>query len=142
MFQLSVNSDVPAHTHVVTKSAYVISKHMKMHRSVLTRWSSPAMANLIVDVYQIRNPFSAGLSPFQVHVSCDAQIRLGGKFDVNARAGKVWAKHFTRKPIEEVLLLVNGNVISLDIVERREERVAPEESEQVKRRFKSWFIRL
>jgi hypothetical protein len=142
MFRLSTTSDVPAHSHIISETAYTITKNMKMYRSVLTRWFTPAggPAAVIVDVYQIRNPFSMGASPFQVHVSRDAQIRLGGRFDVSARRGRVWSKHFTRQPIEEVVVLMDGMAIPLEIVERKEERVAPEESEAVKKRFRSWSI--
>ena len=142
MFRLSAASDIPYHSLRINDAAYQITKHMKMYRSVLTRWSTPAgdHAVVVVDVYQVRNPFSMGASPFQVHVNRDCRIRLGGKFDVSARHGRVWSKHFTRQPIEEVVALMDGIAVPLEVVERKEERVAPEESEAVKKRFRLWSI--
>ncbi|KAK0702656.1 hypothetical protein B0H67DRAFT_650044 [Lasiosphaeris hirsuta] len=142
MFRLNAASDVPTHSHRINKTAYMLTKHMKIYRSVLTRWSTPSggPTAIIVDVYQIRNPFSIGASPFQVHVSRDCQIRLGGRFDVSARRGRVWSKHFTKQAIEEVVMLRDGMAIPLEVVERKEERVAPEESEAAKKRFRSWSI--
>jgi hypothetical protein len=142
MFRLSAGSDIPTHSYIVNEAAYNITKHMKVYRSVLTRWSTPVGGRdaIVVDVYQIRNPFSMGASPIQMHVSRDSHIRLGGKFDVSARRGRVWSKHFTKTQIEEVVVLMGGVAIPLEIVERKDERVAPEESEAVKKRFRSWRV--
>jgi hypothetical protein len=81
-----------------------------------------------------------GKSPFAVQVSHDAHVRLGGRFDVNWRRSVAWSKHWTRQAIEEMLVLVDGVTVPLEIFKRFEERVAPEESEKVKKRFRSWAI--
>lgn len=156
MFRLSVASDRPNHIHSLPEAAYQVTKHIKVYKSVITRWAcnlrpsyntttaagptSPP-GTLIIDVYQLRNPFSMGRSPFRVHVSRDAQIRLGGRFDVAARKGRVWSKHFTKQHIDEVVVIGEGGVaVPAVIVERREEPVAPEESDEVKSRFEKWII--
>lgn len=147
MFPLRAASDRPIYaSDSISGAAYAMTKHVKVYRSVLTRWSIPSHADartaVVVDVYQLRNPFSFGASPFQIHVNRDVQLRVAGKFDVVARGGRVWSKHFTRQPIDEVMLLADGMAIPLEIVERTEERVAPEESEAVKKRFRRWAVRV
>ena len=95
---------------------------------------------MVVDVYQLLNPISMGTSPFSVQVSRDCHVILGGRFHVQGCRGRVFRKHWTRQHIEEVALIIDGAVVPLGIVERNEERVAPEESENVKKRFRSWSV--
>jgi hypothetical protein len=142
MFRLSESSDVPVHHHVVMETSYKVTKQMTIYKSILTRWAVPGGGGngVVVDVYQIRNPFSMGASPFMVQASRDVQIRLAGKFDVNASRGKAWSKHWTRQLIEEVIVIIDGAVIPLEKVLRLEEKVAPEESEEVKKRFRRWLV--
>ncbi|KAM7214164.1 hypothetical protein V8F06_010479 [Rhypophila decipiens] len=154
MFPLNAASDRPEHNYRVTRGAYQVTRVMKFHKSVITRWACnlppppPGPNNIptgtiIIDIYQLRNPFSMGRSPFRLHVNRDVQLRVAGRFDVAARRGKVWSKHFTKQQhIDEVVILLDGGMVAIPavMVERREEPVAPEESEEVKMRFARWVI--
>ena len=143
MFRLSSGSDTPIHSNSITENSYKITKHMTVYRSVITRWAVPhgAPNSIVVDVYQIRNPFSMGASPFMVVSSQDAFLRLAGKFDIRIKRGKVWTKHWTRQAIEEVVVVAEGGAAApLQMVERQEEKVAPEEGENVKSRFRRWQV--
>lgn len=143
MFPLSAASDRPYHLGTINKAAYKTTKVMKLYKSVVTRWAAPGnelQRVVVVDVYQLLNPFSMGTSPFQVQANLDCQLVLGGRFQVRCRPGTGYSKHWTRQHIEQVGMVVNGTVVPFTMIERREERVAPEESEEVKNRFRSWSV--